>query len=227
MASSFLTRGKKIVAIGRNYAAHAKELNNAVPTEPFFFLKPTTSYITNNSTVEIPKGIVAHYEVELGVVIGSSSIRDVHAADAMSHVAGYTLSIDMTARNLQDKVKSKGLPWSAAKGFDTFTPTSGFIDKSRVRDPSKLKLWLKVNDQIKQNGPTSDMIFGIPELIEHVTSIMTLEEGDLLLTGTPSGVGEVKDGDVMHCGLEDQSGNLLEQLKINVANRVGGYEFKP
>ena len=168
-----------------------------------------------------------HYEVELGVVIGSPRVRDVAASDAMKHVAGYTLSIDMTARNVQDKVKSKGLPWSTAKGFDTFTPTSGFIDKSRVRDPSKLRLWLKVNDQIKQNGPTSDMIFNIPQLIEHVSSIMTLEEGDLLLTGTPSGVGEVKDGDVMHCGLEDQSSNLLEQLKINVANRAGGYEFKP
>ncbi|KIS70605.1 uncharacterized protein UMAG_10876 [Mycosarcoma maydis] len=226
MASSFLTRGKKIVAIGRNYAAHAKELNNAVPTEPFFFLKPTTSYLANNGTVEIPKNILAHFEVELGVVIGSPRVRDVLAADAMKHVAGYTLSIDMTARNLQDKVKSKGLPWSSAKGFDTFTPTSGFIDKSRVRDPSKLRLWLKVNDQVKQNGTTGDMIFGIPELIEHVSSIMTLEEGDLLLTGTPQGVGEVKDGDVIKCGLEDQSGNLLEQLKINVANRVGGYEFK-
>ncbi|SNX83099.1 related to Acylpyruvase FAHD1, mitochondrial [Melanopsichium pennsylvanicum] len=225
--ASFLTRGKKIVAIGRNYAAHAKELNNAVPTEPFFFLKPTTSYISNNGTVEIPKGIVAHYEVELGVVIGSQSVRAVSAADAMNHVAGYTLSIDMTARNLQEKVKSKGLPWSTAKGFDTFTPTSGFIDKSRVRDPSKLKLWLKVNDQIQQNGTTGDMIFDIPQLIEHVSSIMTLEQGDLLLTGTPQGVGEVKDGDTMFCGLEDQNGNLLEQLKISVANRVGGYEFKP
>lgn len=160
-------------------------------------------------------------------MIGSPRIRDIPASEAMQHVAGYTLSIDMTARNLQDKVKSKGLPWSSAKGFDTFTPTSGFIDKSRVRDPARLKLWLKVNDQIRQNGPTSDMIFGIPELIEHVTSIMTLEEGDLLLTGTPSGVGEVKDGETMYCGLEDHSGNLLEQLKINVANRVGGYEFKP
>ncbi|PWZ00490.1 hypothetical protein BCV70DRAFT_231357 [Testicularia cyperi] len=226
MASNFISRGKKIVAIGRNYAAHAKELNNAVPTEPFFFLKPTTSYIGNNETVEIPKGIVAHFEVELGVVIGSSKIRDVKASEAMQHVAGYTLSIDMTARNLQDQVKSKGLPWSAAKGFDTFTPTSNFIDKSRVQDPSNLKLWLKVNDQIKQNGPTSDMIFNIPQLIEHVTSIMSLEEGDLLLTGTPQGVGEVKDGDVMTCGLEDSRGNLLEQLKVNVANRVGGYEFK-
>lgn len=226
MASSFLTRGKKIVAIGRNYAAHAKELNNAVPTEPFFFLKPTSSYIENNATIEIPKGVIAHYEVELGVVIGSNRIRDVKAAEAMQHVAGYTLSVDMTARNVQDKVKKQGLPWSAAKGFDTFTPTSGFIDKSRVRDPSKLKLWLKVNDDIRQNGPTSDMMFDIPHLIEHVTGIMSLEQGDLLLTGTPQGVGEVKDGDVMTCGLEDQSGNLLAQLRNKVANRVGGYEFK-
>ena len=224
--SSFLQTGKKIVAIGRNYAAHAKELNNAVPTEPFFFLKPTTSYLLNWGTVEIPRGVLAHFEVELGVVIGSKA-RDVSAAEAMRHVAGYTLSIDMTARNVQDRVKAKGLPWSTAKGFDTFTPTSAFIEAAKIKDPANLNLWLKVNDQIRQNGNTRDMIFDIPHLIQHVSSIMTLEEGDLVLTGTPEGVGQVKGDEVMTAGLQDAQGNVLEQLKFNVANRVGGYEFKP
>ncbi|KAG6836789.1 hypothetical protein H0H93_003210 [Arthromyces matolae] len=121
IAATFVQRGKKIVAIGRNYAAHAKELNNPTPKEPFFFLKPTTSYVESGGRVEIPRGIIAHHEVELGLVIGKGG-RNISEANATSHVAGYTLAVDMTARNLQDKVKKAGLPWSAAKGFDTFTP---------------------------------------------------------------------------------------------------------
>ncbi|EPQ27759.1 uncharacterized protein PFL1_04896 [Pseudozyma flocculosa PF-1] len=219
MASSFLTTGKKIVAIGRNYAAHAKELKNA----------PTTSYLVAPSPIEIPRGVEAHYEVELGVVVGGTPgrpIRDIPAAEAMSHVAGYTLSIDMTARNVQDKVKKAGLPWSTAKGFDTFTPTSGFIDRANVPDPSDLRLWLKVNGQTKQHGTTADMIFDIPTLIQHVSGIMSLEAGDLILTGTPQGVGQVVDGDLIEAGLETPDGKSLEQIKFEVKNRVGGYRFK-
>ncbi|KAN0064233.1 hypothetical protein ACQY0O_003400 [Thecaphora frezii] len=227
MASSFLTTGKKIVAIGRNYAAHALELKNAVPTEPFFFLKPTTSYVVPPHPVEVPSGVHAHFEVELGVVIGSPRVRDVSASEALSHVAGYTLSIDMTARNVQDKVKKAGLPWSTAKGFDTFTPTSSLIARELVKDPANLRLWLKVNGQTKQDGVTSDMLFDIPTLIQHVSSIMTLEKGDLLLTGTPKGVGQVVDGDVMEAGLETLEGKTLEQIKFEVRNRIGGYAFKP
>ncbi|PWN50823.1 hypothetical protein IE53DRAFT_394732 [Violaceomyces palustris] len=226
MASAFRTNGKKIVAIGRNYAAHALELKNAIPTEPFFFLKPTTSYLSDQGTVQIPKGVECHYEVELGVVIGKLT-KDVDRSHALDHVGGYALSIDMTARNLQEKVKSKGLPWSSAKGFDTFNPVSDFIPKETIPDPARdLRLWLKVNDQLRQDGKTDEMIFDVPTLIEHVSSIMTLEEGDLLLTGTPSGVGRVVAGDVMTAGLE-HGGKLLKQLRINVADRVGGYEFKP
>ncbi|MCO5573049.1 hypothetical protein L7F22_026814 [Adiantum nelumboides] len=98
----------------------------------------------------------------------------------------------MTARNMQDKAKRKGLPWSAAKGFDTFNPVSSFIEKSKVADAQNVRLWLKVNDQTRQDGNTEDMIFPIPQLIEHVSSIMTLQTGDLLLTGTPKGVGSVQ-----------------------------------
>lgn len=122
------------------------------------------------------------YTVELGAVIGKTA-RDVHEADAMSHVGGYALGIDMTARNMQDKVKKAGLPWSTAKGFDTFTPVSRFIPASEIPDPNNVNLWLKTNDTMRQNGNTKDMIFKIPQLIQHVSSIMTLEEGDLLLTG--------------------------------------------
>ncbi|KAG9117705.1 hypothetical protein FRC07_007328 [Ceratobasidium sp. 392] len=191
--AQFLTRGKKIVAIGRNYLEHVKELGNTVPPEPFFFLKPTTSYLTNGK-FEVPQGVLVRHEIELGVVIGKNG-RDISEAQADSHVAGYTLSIDMTARNMQEAVKKKGLPWTAAKGFDTFTPTSPFIPREKVPDPHNLKLWLK--------------------------------EGDLLLTGTPSGVGPVNVGDKITAGLSipDQP-DLLASLELEAVAREGGYAFK-
>ncbi|KAF9053153.1 hypothetical protein BJ165DRAFT_1445867 [Panaeolus papilionaceus] len=173
---------------------------------------------------EIPQGIVAHHEVELGVVIGKSG-RDISQADALSHVAGYTLAVDMTARNLQDKVRKAGLPWSAAKGFDTFTPIGSFLPKSEVADPHDLRLSLKINGVTKQDGTTDDMIFRIPRLIEHVSSIMTLEEGDLLLTGTPEGVGAVLPGDKVECSLTTPGGKQLLGLVFEAIQREGGYKF--
>ncbi|EXX51672.1 Fmp41p [Rhizophagus irregularis DAOM 197198w] len=164
---NFTKIGKKIVGIGRNFSEHAKELGNAVPTSPFFFLKPTSSYLLS---------------VELGVVIGKDG-RDIRESEAMNYVEGYALGIDLTARNLQEVVKKKGLPWSAAKGFDTFTPIGKFIPKSEIEDPHNVNLWLKLNGEMKQNGITKDMIFNIPTLIEYVSSIMKLEKGDLILTG--------------------------------------------
>ncbi|CED83687.1 mitochondrial protein [Phaffia rhodozyma] len=224
--SNFITHGKKIVAIGRNYKAHALELKNAIPKEPFFFLKPTSSYITHGGTVEIPKGTEVHHEVELGVVIGTGG-RDISLTDAMKHVAGYTLAIDMTARNIQDHVKAKGLPWSTAKGFDTFNPISGFIPKDLIENPHDLKLSLSkcINGQTKQDGTTSDMMFQIPRLIEHVSSVMTLEKGDLILTGTPSGVGPIKASDKISCVMKDSAGKEIAQLEVNVKDRDGGYAF--
>ncbi|TCD64254.1 hypothetical protein EIP91_004323 [Steccherinum ochraceum] len=226
VAAAFARQGKKIVAIGRNYADHVKELNNAMPKEPFFFLKPTTSYVPSGGRVEIPRGIIAHHEVELGLVIGKGG-RDIKEANAESHIAGYALAVDMTARNLQDQVKKKGLPWSAAKGFDTFTPIGSYIPKSSISDPHKLNLSLKINGAIKQDGPTSDMIFRIPRLIEHISSIMTLEEGDLILTGTPSGVGPLSPGDQVECSLKDAEGKELSSLNFSAVSREGGYQFAP
>ncbi|KAJ3813230.1 hypothetical protein EV368DRAFT_74836 [Lentinula lateritia] len=224
--SSFARHGKKIVAIGRNYAEHIKELSNTTPKEPFFFLKPTTTYLPSGGKVEIPNGILCHHEVELGLVIGKRG-RDISQANADAHIAGYALAVDMTARNLQEQVKSKGLPWSAAKGFDTFTPIGPFIPKSDVKDPHDLRLWLKINGAFKQNGTTSDMIFRIPRLIEHISSIMTLEEGDLVLTGTPAGVGPINAGDDVECALSDGEGKNLAKLSFGVVDREGGYQFKP
>ncbi|EIW84715.1 hypothetical protein CONPUDRAFT_162067 [Coniophora puteana RWD-64-598 SS2] len=223
-ASSFVRNGKKIVAIGRNYMEHVKELNNTAPKEPFFFLKPTSSYVPSGSPVEIPRGVLAHHEVELGVVIGKNG-RDILQADAEQYIAGYALAVDMTARNVQDAVKKKGLPWTAAKGFDTFTPIGQFKPKTLIKDPHDLRLSLKINGAFKQNGTTADMIFRIPRLIEHVSSIMALEEGDLLLTGTPSGVGPVAPGDSVECVLTTPEGEVIDELKFDAIQREKGYVF--
>ncbi|KAK4332818.1 putative mitochondrial hydrolase FMP41 [Rhodotorula toruloides] len=218
IAAQFATRGKK--------APHIKELNNTTPSEPFFFLKPTTSYaLSDDGKVEIPKGVVVHHEVELGVIIGKRG-RDIPASKALDYVAGYTLAIDYTARNVQDAVKAKGLPWSAAKGFDTFCPVGQFIPKDKVQDPHNLRLWYKVNDSTKQDDSTSLMLYRIPDLIAHVSGIMTLEEGDLLLTGTPKGVGPVVAGDKVTAALETPEGTVLDRLEHLVKAREGGYEFK-
>ncbi|KAF2078276.1 hypothetical protein CYY_000466 [Polysphondylium violaceum] len=200
--NKFWTTGRKIVAVGRNYVSHAKELGNEIPKEPFFFLKPTSSYLLPNSgAIEIPSSESdIHHEVELGVVIGKTG-RDIDAASAMDYVGGYTLALDMTSRDQQAKAKAKSLPWTVAKGYDTFCPISGFIEKDKIKDPMNVELWLTVDGETKQKGLTSDMIFDIPTLIQHISSIMTLEAGDLVLTGTPAGVGRVLPGQVVKAGI--------------------------
>ncbi|XP_010931681.1 oxaloacetate tautomerase FAHD1, mitochondrial [Elaeis guineensis] len=200
-SQKLLSIGTKIVAVGRNYAAHAKELGNAVPKEPVLFLKPTSSYLQNGGTIEVPHPLESlDHEVELAVVIGKKA-RDVAEATAMDYVGGYALALDMTAREIQSSAKSAGLPWTVAKGQDTFTPISAVLPKSTVMDPDNLELWLKVDDELRQKGSTKDMIFKLPFLISHISSIMTLMEGDVILTGTPQGVGPVRVGQKITAGI--------------------------
>ncbi|KAG0072034.1 hypothetical protein BGZ89_008535 [Linnemannia elongata] len=215
--ADFLKTGRKIIAIGRNYSEHAKELGNAVPTEPFFFLKPTSSYITNEQSIEIPAGCEVHHELELSVIIGKEG-RDILADDAEDYIAGYALSLDMTARNMQDKAKKEGRPWSASKGYDTFTPIGEFISKDQIPDHGNVDLSLQVNGVTKQKGNTRDMIFSVPALIENVSSIMKLEEGDIIMTGTPKGVGRVLPGETITCDLA-VDGKVLSQLTFPVIDR--------
>lgn len=139
---------------------------------------------------------------------------DVAEPDAMRHVGGYVLALDMTARDFQDEAKKKGQPWTMAKGFDTSCPVGEFIEKSKIPDPSNVQLWLKVNSDKRQDGNTKDMIFNVPYLISYVSQYFTLEPGDLLLTGTPSGVGPVVEGDVMEAGIGD-----ISTIKFSVERR--------
>ena len=134
-----------------------------------------------------------HHEVELGVVIGQKGSQ-IDEKEAMNHIGGYALALDMTDRKLQNEIKKKGHPWAEAKGFDTACPISEFIPKMQIPDPQNVRLWLKVDEELRQDGNTNDMIFTIPHLISYISHVMTLEEGDLILTGTPSGVSPVKKG---------------------------------
>ncbi|PLW10222.1 hypothetical protein PCANC_06601 [Puccinia coronata f. sp. avenae] len=214
----------------RNYLDHVKELNNQAPSKPFFFLKPTTSYITRGQKIEIPAGINCHHEVELGVIIGNKC-RSVVAQNAMKYVAGYTVAIDLTARNLQEDVKRKQLPWASVKGFDTFCPVGKFIQAQDIVDPHQLSIWLKLNGQLKQHSSTGNMIYKIPELISYCSGIMTLEEGDLILTGTPAGVSSISPGDEVEIGLEQKTQGhesqikVMDQIKFSAIQRPDGLTY--
>jgi len=223
------TNCRKVMCIGRNYADHIKELSSATPKQPFFFLKPPSSILLPGmGPVLRPRGVTMHYEVELGLIMGKQ-VRDLHPEDtkgAMDAIQGYILAIDMTARNVQDEAKRKGLPWSIAKGFDTFMPISNFIGKHRIPNPQQAHLWLSVNNEIKQSDNTELMLFRIPRQLSDISRVMTLEKGDIVLTGTPKGVGPVKTGDVMKAGLQVDGRDIEEaRIEVPIEDKEGLYEF--
>jgi 2-keto-4-pentenoate hydratase/2-oxohepta-3-ene-1,7-dioic acid hydratase in catechol pathway len=192
----------KIVCLARNYAEHARELGNETPAAPVLFMKPASSVIGDRDTVRIPAySQECHYEVELAILIGKQC-RAVSAAKALEYVAGYGTAIDMTLRDVQNQLKAKGLPWEIAKGFDSACPLSDFVPVSAVADPHNLRLRLSVNGEMRQNGSSADMIHRVPQIIAHISAIFTLEPGDVILTGTPAGVGQVVAGDVMEAEIE-------------------------
>ena len=187
----------KIICVGRNYAAHAKELGNDVPKEPLLFFKPPSSLVGPNGIVVLPpQSERVEHESELGVVIGSRA-RNVSAKDALKYVFGYTAANDVTARDLQRKDGQ----WTRAKGFDTFCPVGPWIETDV--DPARLSVLCRVNGAVQQNGNTSDMVFGVEALVEYISSVMTLEPGDLILTGTPEGVGPLTPGDRCEVEIRD------------------------
>ncbi|OTA64571.1 hypothetical protein K449DRAFT_392657 [Hypoxylon sp. EC38] len=224
-----LKQAGKVVCIGRNYADHITELNSARPKQPFFFLKPTSSILLPGAGPVIrPKGVDLHYEVELALILGKQ-VKDLAPDDekgALDAIENYALSIDMTARNIQNEAKKKGLPWSIAKGFDTFLPISNLIAKSAIPNPHSVDIYLTVNDKVQQADSTELMLFQIPRILSDISKVMTLEKGDIILTGTPKGVGPVVPGDVMRAGIK-VNGKELEESKIEVGveESTGAYEY--
>ena len=197
----------KIVCIGRNYIEHIRELGSQTPDKPVIFIKPASSIVGEGAAIVIPPHSTdCHHEVELAVLIGTRA-KNVDANNALAHVAGYAVALDLTLRDVQSAQKEKGLPWEIAKAFDTACPLSAFVAADQVGDPQRLQIKLTVNETVRQDGNTSDMMRSVAELIAAASTYFTLEDGDILLTGTPSGVGRIESGDQLLAEIE-QVGTL-------------------
>ncbi|WP_337865415.1 fumarylacetoacetate hydrolase family protein [Ignavibacterium sp.] len=201
----------KIICVGRNYVEHIQELGSEIPEKPVIFLKPATAVIYSGDKIKYPDfSQDMHHEVELVLLIGST-IKNADLQTAENSIAAYGVGLDMTLRDVQNELKKKGHPWTIAKCFDTSAVLSDFILKSDYKLSLNEEIYLKVNDEIKQKDSIAKMMFKPAELIQYISSLMTIEAGDLIFTGTPKGVGKVNKGDKLEAGLE----NIIS-LKCNV-----------
>ncbi len=205
----------KCICVGRNYAAHAAELNNALPTEPVIFLKPATAVLAAGQPFTIPEfSRDMHYEGELTFRIGRIA-RGVSEAHARSVIDGVGVGIDWTARDLQNDLKSKGLPWERSKAFDGSAVLSPFQPIDAFPDLQNIRFTLSLNGELRQQGHSADMLYPVARVIAFVSRYFTLEPGDVLFTGTPVGVGAVAAGDRIEMQLEGQS---LLHVTVQAAN---------
>jgi fumarylpyruvate hydrolase len=198
---------RRIYCVGRNYAAHAREMGHDPDREPpFFFMKPADAILQNRSTMPYPAMTKdLHHEIEMVVAIAEGGV-DISEAKALNHVFGYGVGLDMTRRDVQGEAKKLGRPWDFGKGFDASAPCARLSPVSKVGHISKGAIWLKVNGEVRQKSDVDMLIWSVPECIAFVSKFMRLEPGDLIYSGTPEGVAAVKKGDklVGHVdGLED------------------------
>lgn len=194
----------KIICIGRNYVEHILELNNAIPGEPVFFLKPDTALLIRNRPFYYPSfSADVHYELELAIKINKVG-RHIQKEFARTYFDEIGLGLDMTARDLQENAKKKSLPWAVAKGFDQSAPISSFIPVSKFSDTKNISFHLDLNGRTVQKGNSGLMIYSFEDIIAHISQYMTLRTGDIIFTGTPAGVGPVKIGDVLEGWLEGE-----------------------
>jgi len=203
----------KAVCIGRNYAAHAAELNNPVPEEPLLFIKPADSLVAFDGELVLPadQGSV-HYELEIALLIGEK-LKNASEQQALAAIAGVGVALDLTLRDVQSVLKKKAHPWERAKGFDGSCPVSEFVSAERVSDWADLGLKLSINDEVRQDGNSCNMLFAVAPLVAEMSRCFTLNPGDIVLTGTPEGVGQLADGDVLNASLQDWlSANAVVKL---------------
>ncbi len=194
----------KILAIGRNYAAHIEELNNERPTEPVVFMKPDTALLENNDPFYYPDfSTDIHFEVELLLKISRTG-KYIQEKFAHKYYDAVGIGIDFTARDLQQKAKEKGLPWLLAKGFNGSAPVSGFQPKENFGNLQDLNFSLNVDDAVRQEGNTRLMLFSFDEIVAYLSRFFTLKRGDIIFTGTPQGVGAIQPGNVLTAYIEDQ-----------------------
>lgn len=210
------TNGKKLqinvmYGIGQNYAKHAKEMGSLLPKgERIMFIKPPTSYVADGGAIVLPDySNEVHHEVELVVVMGKHC-HNVSKEDAWDYIAGFGIGIDATLRDLQKAAKEKGLPWAIAKGFYTSAPISSIVPVDNFeKNKNDFDFELKINNELRQKGNTQDMIYSVEELIEYLSKIFVLEEGDVIFTGTPEGVGKLNKGDKLEA-------ELTNYVKLNI-----------
>ena len=203
----------KIVCVGRNYAAHAAELNNPIPTEPLLFMKPATAAADLHRPIVLPHGLGAvHHEVEIAVLIGSP-LRHADQTTARAAIAGVGVALDLTLRDVQDRLKRDGQPWERAKAFDGAYPLSEFIPIDSL-DLQNLTLQLWRNGDLQQQGTTRDMLFSICELLAEISRHFSLQPGDIVSTGTPAGVGPLRSGDVLIAVLRTPDEPERELLRV-------------
>lgn len=207
----------KIVCVGRNYAEHAKELNNPVPSAPILFIKPATSATVLEETVEAPfeRGDV-HFETELALLIGET-LKEATPESAERAVVGVGLALDLTLRDVQSRLKEKGHPWEIAKGFDGACPLSSFAVLRDVPDWRALRFSLDIDGERRQTGDSGDMLFAVPELLAEMSRHFTLSPGDVVLTGTPAGVGPLPRNAELHLVLQGSG----SQAGLDFVTRTG------
>jgi 2-keto-4-pentenoate hydratase/2-oxohepta-3-ene-1,7-dioic acid hydratase in catechol pathway len=194
----------KIIAIGRNYAAHAKELNNPIPGSPVIFLKPDTAILKDNKPFYLPDfSSDIHYELEVVLKVCKEG-KHISEKFAPNYYEELGLGIDFTARDIQNIHKEKGLPWELAKAFDNSAAISSFVPKSSISNIYDLNFELQINGQIRQSGNTRNMLFSFEKIISFVSQYITLKKGDLIFTGTPEGVGQIHQGDKLEAWLSGQ-----------------------
>ena len=186
---------QRIFCIGKNYAEHVKELGGSVPRQPVVFMKPVSCLVSPGETIQVPAhGNQLHHEVEVVVLIGTSG-KDIPESTAKSHIAGLTLGLDLTLRDVQSDMKKKGWPWEIAKAFDQSAPLGTMTDYEGTFPLDNIPFQCSVNGVVRQTGNTSEMMYTIPALIHYLSGIWKLKKGDLIYTGTPSGVGLLQSGD--------------------------------
>jgi fumarylpyruvate hydrolase len=202
----------RIYCVGRNYAAHAREMGMDPEREPpFFFSKPADAVVPNGAPVPYPPRTGnLHHEIELVVAIGTGG-RDIPLASALAHVFGYAVGNDLTRRDLQFAAREKGQPWDVAKGFDRSAPVTAIRRAAEVGHPERGRIWIEVNGEIRQQADLSEMIWSVPEIVAELSTLFDLAPGDLIFTGTPAGVGPVQRGDSLVGGIDG-----LETLRTTI-----------
>jgi 2-keto-4-pentenoate hydratase/2-oxohepta-3-ene-1,7-dioic acid hydratase in catechol pathway len=201
----------KIVCVGRNYADHAKELNNPIPTEPMLFIKPSTAAVALEQPFSIPAGLGSvHFETEMSVLIGTK-LTNASEDETKKAIIGVGVGLDLTLRDLQDTLKSKGHPWEKAKAFDGSCPLTAFVSPESVDDLQDVQIRLRVNGEMRQDGNSAYMLNKVIPLICYISQFFTLEPGDVVMTGTPAGVGPIKEGDQI---LVELAGVLSAQTSV-------------